>query len=354
MEELSLGMEELLPDLSGLDLFLQEALQSRQISTMDFIEDVLEGGWVMEPLLIVRYVQSVLLGYWDEWRRLFVTLLVLFILASVVISFLNAFQNAAAAQAAQFFFVLCQLVLLIAALREIMEIAADAMSRMTEFLKIALPAFMICVATAGSGLTAAIFYKLLLGFVCLIEGLVVVGLLPVVEGYMLLGVVESLFGEERFKGLMDLIKKGILWVLRGMVVLLSGSGILQMIITPVLDKANMTFMRKTASAIPGIGDLAESVTSVTVAAASAIKSSFGVVILLFLLLLMAAPVLKILLLLAALRLGGALGSIGGERRMLVCNEHMTEAGFLILRMLVTVTTLFFVTIAVLTNLTSMT
>mgnify|MGYP002508803712 CR=1 FL=1 len=49
---------------------------------------------------------------------------------------------------------------------------------------------------------------------CLIEGIIASSLTTVVEGYVMLGVVESIWGEERFKGLMELIKKGMQWVLK--------------------------------------------------------------------------------------------------------------------------------------------
>ena len=226
------------------------------------------------------------------------------------------------------------------------------MTRMIEFLKLMIPAYMICIAAAGSGLTALIFYKLLLGFLCLIEGIVAASLTTVVEGYVMLGVVESVWGEERFKGLMDLIKKVLQWVLKMMIVVMSGSSILQVIITPVVDKTNNAVIQKTAGAIPGIGDVIESVSSVTLASAIAVKNSLGVLILVALILLIAVPVIKSFMILLIIRVSGALGSICGEKQMMKCVEYISEAGFMLLRILITVTTLFFVTIAAVTNATS--
>lgn len=347
----SVDMRDILPDLSLADEFLKELLPGEKIKTMDLIEDVLKGNWVLEPDLFWQYIQSYIGSYWDEWKTLFISLLMLFILSAIVSSLMNAFQNDGAAKAVRFFFILCQLVVLITALKEVMGIVTDTMTRMLDFLKLMIPAYMVCVAAAGSGLTAMIFYKLLIGFLCLVEGIVAAGMMPVIEGYILLGVVESLFGEERFKGLMEMLKKGILWTLKGLVVMITGSGILQIIITPVIDKANLTVMQKTAGAIPGIGDIAESVTGVTIASAVAVKNSLGVVILLILLLLITAPALRIFCILGVIKLGAALGGISGEKQMAECTEYMTDAGFLMLRVLVTVTTLFFLTIAALTNAT---
>lgn len=352
-QETSLWQElDILPDLSVLDNLLKDLLPGRTADSMDFIEDVLKGNWALDPALFWRYIAGTVTGVFDDWRRLFVSVLVLFILVALVSNLMSALKNEGAAKAAKTFFIVCQLVVLIDAFHEVLGIVEEAMMRMLEFLKLMIPAYMICIAAAGSGLTALIFYKLLLGFLCLIEGIVAASLTTVVEGYVMLGVVESVWGEERFKGLMDLIKKGLQWVLKMMIVVMSGSSILQVIITPVVDKTNNAVIQKTAGAIPGIGDVIESVSSVTLASAIAVKNSLGVLILVVLILLIAAPVIKSFMILLIIRVSGALGSICGEKQMMKCVEYISEAGFMLLRILITVTTLFFVTIAVVTNATS--
>lgn len=352
-QETSLWQElDILPDLSVLDNLLKDLLPGRTADSMDFIEDVLKGNWALDPALFWRYITGTITGVFDDWRRLFVSVLVLFILVALVSNLMSALKNEGAAKAAKTFFIVCQLVVLINAFHEVLEIVEEAMTQMIEFLKLMIPAYMICIAAAGSGLTALIFYKLLLGFLCLIEGIVAASLTTVAEGYVMLGVVESVWGEERFKGLMDLIKKGLQWVLKMMIVVMSGSSILQVIITPVVDKTNNAVIQKTAGAIPGIGDVIESVSSVTLASAIAVKNSLGVLILVALILLIAAPVIKSFMILLIIRVSGALGSICGEKQMMKCVEYISEAGFMLLRILITVTTLFFVTIAAVTNATS--
>ena len=304
-QETSLWAElDILPDLSVLDNLLRDLLPGRTTDSMDFIEDVLKGNWALDPALFWRYIAGTITGVFDDWRRLFISVLVLFILVALVSNLMSALKNEGAAKAAKTFFIVCQLVVLINAFHEVLGIVEEAMTRMIEFLKLMIPAYMICIAAAGSGLTALIFYKLLLGFLCLIEGIVAASLTTVVEGYVMLGVVESVWGEERFKGLMDLIKKGLQWVLKMMIVVMSGSSILQVIITPVVDKTNNAVIQKTAGAIPGIGDVIESVSSVTLASAIAVKNSLGVLILVALILLIAAPVIKSFMILLIIRVSG--------------------------------------------------
>lgn len=344
--------QDILPDLDMVDRLLDELLPQKNVSSMSFMEDVLKGNWALEPDLFWQYIKSCIFDMTDGWKSLFVSILVLFIAAAVVNSFMMAFKNEGAAQASRTFFVICELLVLVNAFQDVLGIVNDAMARMIEFLKIMLPSYMICIAATGAGLTALIFYKLLLGFLCLIEGIIASSLTAVVEGYVMIGVVESIWGEGRFEGIMEIMKKTVLFVMKGMVVFLSGSSILQIIITPVMDKANTAVIQKTVGAIPGIGDIVESVSSVTLASAIAVKSSLGVLILVILVLLITAPVLRAFILLAIIKVSGALGSICGEKQMTKCVHYISEAGFMLLRLLITVATLFFVTIAVVTNATS--
>jgi hypothetical protein len=67
---------------------------------------------------------------------------------------------------------------------------------------------------------------------------------------------------------------------------------------------------------------------------------------------MITPVIHSFVILITIRIAGALGSICGEKQMTKCVDYISEAGFMLIRILITVTTLFFVTIAAVTNATS--
>lgn len=347
-------LEELgiLSQLGELDRFIDELLPDAGITSMDFIEDVLKGGWVMEPGLFWRFLSQRISSVIYGWKQLFVAVLVLFVLSAMVGGVLEAFNNSGAAKAARLFFVICQLTVLITAFKDVSGIVEGAMGQMLDFLKLLLPTYMVCMAASGSGMSALIFYKLLLGFICLLEAVIASSLTSVAQGYVMLGTAESIWGEGRFTPLLRLIRKAMNWGLKSMIIVLSGSSILQIIITPVIDKVNSLAIRKTAGAIPGIGDMVESVSSVAIASAIALKNSVGVFMLLVLLLIIITPVIHSLVILMTIRVAAALGAICGDAQMGKCVEYISEAGFMVLKVLITVTTLFFVTIAAVTNATS--
>lgn len=93
-QDISLWQEvDILPDLSILDKLLRELLPGRNANSMDFIEDVLKGNWVLEPDLFWRYIASSITSVIDGWKRLFVSVLVLFILVALVSSLMSALKN---------------------------------------------------------------------------------------------------------------------------------------------------------------------------------------------------------------------------------------------------------------------
>ena len=76
-QEISLWREiDILPDLSVLDNLLGDLLPGKDTDSLDFIEDVLKGNWVLDPGLFWRYIRESVSGVFNDWRRLFILSLI--------------------------------------------------------------------------------------------------------------------------------------------------------------------------------------------------------------------------------------------------------------------------------------
>ncbi len=341
---------DIVPDTGAVEEYLENIIPDFEMTSMDFYEDVLKGNWVLEPTLLWEYVKESVFGDFGELKTLLISILVLFILSSVMTSVMEAFRSGGAARMVRFFFLLSLMGVLLSAFQRVMTISIDAMSNMLGFMKVALPVYMMTVATAGAGLTAMLFYKMLLGVLCLIEGTVVSNVVPIIEAYMMLGILEAIEGEDRFKSLKQLIKKGILGFMKLMILVVNGTGLIQLIVTPVIDKANLSVAQKTAGAIPGIGDIAQAASGIALTSAVVIKNSLGVFLMVIIVVILIIPVLQMFTILATMKVGCALGDMCGEKRLISCTESISDAGFMLLRLLITVSALFFITIAMLTHI----
>lgn len=68
--------------------------------------------------------------------------------------------------------------------------------------------------------------------------------------------------------LLNFWKKGIGWVLKGALGIITGFSIFQSLLTPVLDSVRKTGLQSLISALPGVGDVADSVIELTLGSAA--------------------------------------------------------------------------------------
>lgn len=345
MEELARFM----PEINKLDYYLKKFLPESDKTAREWMEYILEGNTILEPTQILRKVFEMIRTNLQEWKQLFVSIILLFVISALVNTFMETFKSANAVKITKLIFVLGQLLILIKIWKEMEEIAHSSIEELLAFMKIAMPAFMTCIAITGNITTSVIFQKLILGTICVMEGMLLTGIFPLLKIYISFSVVEVITGEGRFQTLLELIKRTIHYITKGCIWVIGASQSIQLLITPVIDKNNIQIAKKTVGAIPGIGDITESVTSITVASLIAVKNSFGIVILLILVTMTITPVIKIFGLVWTLKISGAIGSICGDASMMKGINYIAEAGLLALRILIMFTTLFLVTIALLTN-----
>ena len=144
------------------------------------------------------------------------------------------------------------------------------------------------------------------------------GLIPLIYSFVMLSVVNGIWIEEKLSFLIELLEKIIGWVLKGALGAVTGIGIFQALITPVVDSARNSVLRKFISAIPGVGAAAEGVTDLILGSAVVIRNGIGVVLLLLLLLLCVIPLIKIGVIAGLLKCAAAFMGIVSDKRLTAC------------------------------------
>ena len=144
---------------------------------------------------------------------------------------------------------------------------------------------------------------------------------------------------------MELVGKLVSVLLKAALGVVTGIGIFQTLITPVIDSAKTSLLHKAVSVVPGVGNIAEGVTGLVIGSAVIIKNSIGLVLLLLLLLLCAAPLLKIYVIAALL------GMIS-DKRLVSCTNRMGEGCMMMFRTVSTAMLLFLIVISVVATATN--
>lgn len=337
LRELNLGefssrMEELFPEFSvDFGAFFSRILQGQAGEAFRTLTGELTRGIEAEA---------------GALRSLFLTLLLIGILSAVFSVVMQTFQNHQIADIAHFAAYLLMLYVVLRTFSQAAETAESLLERMLLFVRLFVPTFMLALGLSAGALTAAGYYQLILLLIYGVEQLLMSLGLPLVNLYMMLVVMNGIWEEERLGALVELVQKGIISALKFLLTCVTGIGLLQSMVTPVLERLQIGTVSKALSAIPGLGGLAEGTAQLLLGSAVLIKNAFGVAGVLFLMALCLTPLLKLLAWGAILKLCAGLMGLTADKRLTGCVSRSGDALLLLLRLVYTAGACFLILFAV--------
>lgn len=205
-------------------------------------------------------------------------------------------------------------------------VAKECLGNLIDFGHIFIPVFSVVLTMASGSITGAGYIATLTLIIYVVEQFLMVIMIPLVEGYMLLGLLGALWQKDRVEKLMELFEKGIALGFKGMFVAISGLGVLQSMILPYVDHAKVGTAKKVIEMIPGVGSLAGNTMEMLGGSAVLLKNGVGVIGMLLLLLVAAVPLIKIGLVYLVMKLAGVIYGLFGEKQMTWCADKMGQAG----------------------------
>lgn len=341
----SLGLQELSERIGGI--FAQT-----DISFFDLILNALKGENGLSLKWIFDSVRQAVGAEAADYKMIFASILILGIFSAVFAQFGELFESRQVADISYDIAFLLMAMVLLKIMQKGMDITQESLLTIADFSKLLVPTYCLSVGFAAGSATAVAFYELALIVIYLIENLLLVAALPMIYVYTLLSVMSGISSDGRLDGILVYIKKGIGFVLKCCVAAISGIGLLQGMITPVIDSVNTGALQKLASMIPAIGGYVNAATDVVYGSAVLIKNAVGVAGILLLLLLCAMPLFKLLLLTLSLKAAAAVSSVVADARMSRCVEQVSEGSVLLFKTMVCAMALFIVTIAVISVTTN--
>lgn len=171
----------------------------------------------------------------------------------------------------------------------------EGMENLSTFVGVLLPMYCISIAVVTGSVTAAGYYQgtaFLLGF---FELLVRYCLLPLTQTYLLLAFASCMQKRPVFKRLLELIVSLFSWVRKTLIGIALAFSAVQGILAPAVDGLKKTAVIKSASVIPGVGDLIGGAWETVLGAGVVLKNAIGLVGIIFLLVIMAVPMIKLAL-----------------------------------------------------------
>lgn len=350
MEETIDGyMEEL--DFSDIDKMLEQQEGTESIDFRELVERMIAGeeiekGWLVEKIFSAVFSEV------QEFRGTLIQIVILCIVFAILYNFANVFENPAVTEISFYMVYILLLVLLMKSFFVLRDVSVTAISRVMMFLKVMIPTFTASMVFSGNITTAAGFYDLTFLLIYAMEWVMQYLLIPGIQIYVVLELMNHLTGEEMLSRMTSLIKSGILWVIKCLFTIVIGINVVQNLLTPVIDTFKSGLIAKTAGMMPGLGTSINAVTEIMVGSGIIIKNGIGMAAIVILLILCAGPLIKVWVMAFLYKLLAAMMQPAVDKRMIGCIAGTGEGGSLLSKVVVTTTVMFLVTIAMITAATT--
>ena len=339
-------------DFSEIDENLQQLFPEQRIRFRDVVETILSGNWDEMKQMLKGYLSDQFAYEFRNNKKNLVYMLILAIVAAVFTNFSNALKNKQASQIS--FYVLYML--LITLCLNTFRLAVSGVERrlelLTDFMHFFCPGYFLAVAFASGSGSALLFYQGILVLIYLVELVILKFLLPVVNVYIMVQVMNYMLGEDVLSELGELLKKAVLWSLKTLLGVVVGINVIQGLLTPAMDALKRSTLSKALEAIPGIGNTFGSMADVVLGTTVLIKNGIGIAGAVLILLVCLAPVIQIVLLTFFYKLAAALVQPVSDKRITMCISSIGSGYELMLKILCTVMVLFLLTLAVVAASTS--
>lgn len=338
-------------DFSEIDAVLSQQegtghLDFQQLVRMLIGGEEIEKGWLLEEIFQVVFAEI------TSFRGTLIQIVLLCFVFAILYNFADVFENPAVTEISFYMVYMLLMVLLMKSFFVLRDVSVEVISEMMVFLKVMIPTFTMSMAFSGQITTAAGFYDLtflvIYGMEWVMKNLVV----PAVQIYMVLELMNYLTDEELLSRMTELLKSGVEWVMKLLFTVVIGINVVQNLLTPVIDTFKSGVISKTAGMLPGLGASINAVTEIMVGSGIIIKNGIGIAAILVLLALCAGPLIKVGVMAFLYKLLAAVIQPMSDKRMIGCISSAGESGRLLGKVVVTTTVMFLVTIALITAATT--
>lgn len=337
-EQISSGMEEELlgeMDLSEVQDMMDEMLGEDSFSFTEAVKKLMKGEELLSKEAVQELLRGLFFSRFEKEKGTFMKILLLILAAAVFANFAEVFDNGQIGEVSFYVVYLLLFMLLMESFSELSGSLNQSLEWITRFMQVLSPAYFLAVAASSGTSTALVFYQGVLVLIWLIQWVLLTLILPAVNLYVILELVNHLSREEMLGKLSELLNTVFSWGLKTLLGFVVGLQVVRGMVAPVIDSLKRTAIGKTAAAIPGVGNAVNMVTELVVTSAVLVRNSLGAAFLLVFVLVGAGPVIHYGFTSLSYRFLAAIAQPVSDKRMVGCLATMGEGCGMLLRVLLT-------------------
>ncbi len=296
-----------------------------RFSIKEYVEDIMAGRASFSLAEIWNKGITHIADQFNNQRRVLFQILALGIIAGIFINFSGTIGDRNLGEMGFYVTYLLLFATMTTGFYMVYHVASETIGNLLDFMRALVPAFSLSLLMGTGGGTSAAYYESMLIAISLLEALMVNILLPGVQIYFFLSMMNQL-AENHFSRLTELVRSFLRWSQKILFGVLVGYQGIQGILLPVIDRVKNNTVLQTAKGLPGVGNTVRSVADTVVGSGMLIKSAIGVGGLICILVLCFYPLVKILIFTLLYRIGGAVVQPVSDRRVAAALHAAAESG----------------------------
>lgn len=338
-------------EFSEIEDLLDDIFPEKKTDFQDLIKGMLNGETEPSLQVIGEMISDQFFYEWKSSKAGMVHILLIVIVAAVFTNFSNVFQNKQISEISFYVLYLLLITIGLNSFRILIVSASENLERLIGFMKVLGPVYFLAVAFAAGSSTSILFYNLVLLLIYLVELVILNFLIPFVQVYIVVKVMNNLSEEDYLSKFAELCETVIAWTLKTLLAGVTGVNIIQGLLSPAIDSLKRSVVGRSAEAIPVVGDAIGGVTEVMLGTAVLIKNGIGVAGALVCIGICLVPIIQMAVVTLLYKLIAAMIQPVSDKRIVGCISSIADGSQMLLRIIFTTGVLFLLTIAVVTATT---
>lgn len=334
-----------------VQMMLDQILGDRSFSFSEYIMQLLQGKSPVNVEQVGQDIWNGLMHNIQQQKSMYLYLILIVLIGAVLNNFSKLLQGKQVAETAFYGVYLLLFSLFATAYTQITLTAEQTLVRLLDFIKVLAPAYFISMTFSQGATATTAYYEFTLFMVTVVDILLIRFLLPAVNLYFILQLVNQLSEEEMFTKMADLIRDLVKLAMKTIFGIMMGINVIQGLILPVAAQVEKSAIVKIGTAIPGVGNTIGSVTSAVLCAGKLVKNAVGVTGVIAVFLICVIPLLQLLVYRYCYQLIAAVVQPISDRRVIRCFGAMTESVRLLVQIIAMGAMLFILSIIVVSSMT---
>lgn len=225
-------------------------------------------------------------------RDILVKLLLLVMIAAIFNTYSSIYKFSYVGEQGFYVTYIMIAILLLQSFSVVYDLAEQTINYLNEIVRCLLPALYMSLTMCSGLTTSNMVNTMFLTMLSVIENILLKVILPGIQIYFLVVVLNQISTVDRYSKMAGLLKQGLQTVLKAIVTGIITLNIMKGILIPVYDNAKYSIFQKGLSLIPG-GTSVSGLSSILIGAGVLIKNSVGITVVIILFVCGSMPLLEI-------------------------------------------------------------